>query len=85
VGKLTAREVFFSVRFNILIIPLRTSNVTHKQKYLHEEPIVLEWATRNTMEVYTSINTLLIYFSWGTVVIQSQQHQKAISKLVTPI
>jgi hypothetical protein len=27
----------------------------------------------------------LIYFSWGTVVIQSQQHQKAISKLVTPI
>jgi len=80
VGKLTGREVFFTVTFNSLIIPLCTSNITHKQKYLHGEPIILELATRNNKEVYTPINILLIYFSWGTVGIHSQQHKKAISK-----
>ena len=33
----------------------------------------------------SSNNIVLIYFSWGTVRIQLQQHQKAIWKLVTPI
>ena len=40
---------------------------------------------RNNLEIYTSINNFLIYFSWGTVRIQSQKHQKAIWKLVTAI
>jgi len=37
------------------------------------------------LEVHTSIDILLIYFCWGMVGIQSQQHQKAIWKLVTVI
>jgi hypothetical protein len=83
--KLTATEVFFTVTFNRLIIPLCNSNITLKQKYHHGEPIILELATRNNLAVYTPINIVLIYFSWGTVRIQSQQYQKPIWKLVTPI
>ena len=84
-GKLTAREVPFTLTFNRLTIPLCTSNITHKQKYLHGEPIILESATRNNLAVYTAINIILIYFSWGTVRNKLQQHQKGIWKLVTPI
>ena len=84
-GKLTAREVFFTSTSNRLIMPLCTQDITHKQKDLHGESIIFESATRNNLEVYTAINIVLIYFSWGTVRNQLQQHQKVISKLVTPI
>jgi len=58
------------------LTPLCTSNITHKQKYLHGEQIILELATRNNLEVHTPIDILMIYFSWVTVGIQLQQHQR---------
>ena len=84
-GKLTAREVFFTVTFNSLIIPLYTTNITHKQKYHHRQPIISESATRNNLELNTPINTILISCSSGTVGIQAQQHQKEIWKLANAI
>ena len=57
----------------------------YTQKYHHGEPIILELATRNNLDLYRPIDVLMIYFSWGTVRIQLQQHQKAIWKLGTAI
>jgi hypothetical protein len=65
-------QSLYRLRYLAHIIPLCTPNIKHKQKYHHREPIILESATRNNLEVYTPIVILMIYFSWGTVRIQSQ-------------